>query len=104
VNKYKTQQVVSEPMVCGLGKYNLTLYQKSSWRKFWGNVSHISVWTAVQVKGRLLPLEGKCINMEERLSLGGEIVRYSSVSLSSTLCRNEKVEQYIAKKSHKFMP
>jgi len=49
----------------------------------------------------LLPLEGECIDAEEGLSLEGEIVRYSSVSLSSTLDRNEKVEQYIRKKIHK---
>jgi len=48
-----------------------------------------------------LSLEGECINVEEGLSLEGEIVRYSSVSLSSTLGRNEKVEQYIRKKIHK---
>jgi len=39
--------------------------------------------------------------VEERLSLEGEIVRYSSMSLSPTLGRNEKVEQYIRKKTHK---
>jgi len=50
---------------------------------------------------RMLPLDGKCINVEERLSLEGEIVRYSSVTLSPTLGRNEKVEQYIRKKTHK---
>ena len=41
--------------------------------------------------------------MKERLSLEGEIVRYSSVSLSSTLGRNEKVEQCIRKKTHKTL-
>jgi len=71
---------------------------------------------------RMLPLEGKCINVvEERLTLEGEIVRYlsvsrsstlgrneskivrySSVSLSPTLGRNEKVEQYIRNKTHKL--
>jgi len=50
---------------------------------------------------RMLPLEGECINVEERLSLEGEIVRYSSVRLSPTLGRNEKVEQYIRKKTHR---
>jgi len=50
---------------------------------------------------RLLPLEGEYINVEERLSLEGEIVRYSSVSLSPTLGRNEKVEQHIRKNTHK---
>jgi len=30
-----------------------------------------------------------------------KIVRYSSVSLSPTLGRNEKVEQYIKKKTHR---
>ena len=39
----------------------------------------------------LLPLEGECINVEERLLLEEEIVRYSSVSLSPALGRNEKV-------------
>jgi len=39
----------------------------------------------------LLPLEGECVNVEEGLSLEGEIVRYSSVSLSPTLGKNEKV-------------
>jgi len=50
---------------------------------------------------KMLPLEGECINVEEGLSLDGEIVRYSSVSLSLTLGRNEKVEQHIRKKTHK---
>jgi len=49
----------------------------------------------------MLPLEGECINVEEELSLEGEIVRYSSVSLSPTLGRNEKVEQHIRKKTRK---
>jgi len=49
----------------------------------------------------MLPFEGECINVEEGLILEGEIVRYSSVSLSPTLGRNEKVEQYIRKKTHK---
>ena len=39
--------------------------------------------------------------MEEGLSLEREIVRYSSVSLSPTLGRNEKVEQHIRKKIRK---
>jgi len=39
--------------------------------------------------------------VEEGLSLEGEIVRYSSMSLSPTLGRNEKVEQHIRKKTHK---
>ena len=39
----------------------------------------------------MLLLERECINVNERLSLEGEIVRYSSVSLSLTLGRNEKV-------------
>ena len=39
--------------------------------------------------------------MEEGLTLEVEIVRYSSVSLSPTLSRNEKVEQHIRKKTHK---
>ena len=40
---------------------------------------------------RMLPLEEECINVKEGLSLEVEIVRYSSVSLSLTLGRNEKV-------------
>jgi len=39
--------------------------------------------------------------MEEGLSLEGKIVRYPSVSLSPTLNKNEKVEQYIRKKTYK---
>ena len=51
---------------------------------------------------RMLPLEGECINVvEERLSLEGEIVRYSTVSRSPSLGRNEKFEQHIRKKTHK---
>jgi len=50
---------------------------------------------------KMLPLEGECTNVEERLSLEGEIVRYQSVSLSLTLSRNEKVKQHIRKKTHK---
>jgi len=51
---------------------------------------------------RMLPLEGECINVvEEGLTLEGEIVRYSSVSRSPTLGRNEKVEQHIRKKTCK---
>jgi len=49
----------------------------------------------------LLPLEEECINVEEGFSLEREIVRYSSVSLSLILGRNEKVEQHIRKKTHK---
>jgi len=50
----------------------------------------------------MLPLEEECINVvEEGLTLEGEIVRYSSVSLSPTLGRNEKVEQHIRKETHK---
>jgi len=48
----------------------------------------------------MLPLEGECTNVEEGLSLEGEMVRYLSVSLSATLSRNEKIEQYIRKKTH----
>jgi len=51
--------------------------------------------------GRLLPFERECINVEEGLPLEGKIVRYSSVSLSPTLGRNEKFEQHIRKKIHK---
>jgi len=40
---------------------------------------------------RMLLLKGECINVEEGLSLQGEIVRYSSVSQSPTLGKNEKV-------------
>jgi len=50
---------------------------------------------------KVLSLERKCINVDERLSLEGKIVRYPSVSLSLTLSRNEKVEQHIRKKTHK---
>jgi len=39
--------------------------------------------------------------VEERLTLEREIVRYSSVSLSPTLGKNEKVEQHIRKKTRK---
>jgi len=46
--------------------------------------------------------DGECINVEEGLSLEGEIVGYSSVSLSLTLCRNEKIEQHIRKKIRKL--
>jgi len=50
----------------------------------------------------MLPLERECINVvEEGLTPEGEIVRYSSVSRSPTLGRNEKVEQHIRKKTHK---
>jgi len=52
-------------------------------------------------KGPVASARGECINVEEGLSLEGEIVRYSSVSLSPTLGRDEKVEQYIRKKTHK---
>ena len=66
---------------------------------FWLGAS--TIWPLSKVL-RLLPLEGECINVvEEWLSLEGKIVRYSSVSLSPTLGRNEKVEQYIRKKNHK---
>jgi len=50
---------------------------------------------------RMLPLEGECFNVEEGPSLEGVIVRYSSVNLSPTSGRNEKVEQHIRKKTHK---
>ena len=50
---------------------------------------------------RMLLLKGECINVEEGLILEGEIDRYSSVSLSPTLSRNEKVEQHIKKKTRK---
>jgi len=51
---------------------------------------------------RRLPLEGECINVvEEGLTLGGEIIRYSSMSRSPTLGKNEKVEQHIRKKTRK---
>jgi len=42
-SQWFTLQVVSELMVCGLGEYSLTLYWKSSWQKFRGSVSHLSV-------------------------------------------------------------
>jgi len=40
-------------------------------------------------------------SVEEGLLLEGEMVGYPSVSLSHTLGRIEKVEQYIRKKTHK---
>jgi len=40
---------------------------------------------------RMLLLEGEYINVEKRFSLEGEILMYSSVSLSSILDKNEKV-------------
>jgi len=49
----------------------------------------------------------KCLHSRESvpmwkgLSLERKIVRYSSVSLSPTLSRNEKFEQHIRKKTHK---
>ena len=103
------QQVVSESLVCGLGEYSLTLYRKSSWWWFQASMSRISVWKVVSEGSwviysglSVLSLEGECMNVvEEWLSLEGEIVRYSSVSLSPTLGRNEKVERYIRKKTHK---
>jgi len=50
----------------------------------------------------MLPLEEECINVvEDGLTLEREIVRYSSVSRSPTLYRNEKVEQHIRKKTRK---
>jgi len=57
--------------------------------------------TTVQVRGRLLPLEGERINVDEELSLEGKIVVYSSVILSPTLSRNEKVKQHIRKRTYK---
>jgi len=47
---------------------------------------------------KILPLEEVCINIEKRLLLEEEIVRYLSVSLSLSLSRNEKIEQLIKKK------
>jgi len=44
------------------------------------------------------------VPMWKGLSLKGEIVRYSSVSLNPTLSRNEKVEQHIRKRPTKPMP
>jgi len=52
---------------------------------------------------RMLPLEGECINVEEGLSLEEEIVRYSSVDLSLTLDKNEKVEQHIKRRLANLM-
>jgi len=51
----------------------------------------------------MFPLEGECINMEEGLSLEGKIFRYSNVSLSLTLGRNEKVEQHIERRPANLM-
>ena len=104
-----SQQMVSESLVCGLGEYSLILVSKVfltevsgkrvSYKCVNGDTSEGS-W--VMYSGlRMLPLEGECINVKEGLSLEGEIVRYSSVSLSPRLGRNEKVEQYIRKKTHK---
>jgi len=42
------------------------------------------------------------VPMWKGLSLEGEIVRYPSVTLSSTLSRNEKVGQHIRKKTRKL--
>jgi len=39
--------------------------------------------------------------VEEGLSLEGKILRYSSMSLSLKLGKNEKLEQHITKKTHK---
>jgi len=50
----------------------------------------------------MLPLDGECTNVEEGVSLEGEIVRYPSASLSPTLSKNEKVEKHIKKKTHKL--
>jgi len=77
-----SQQVVSKPLV-------------------YGGTSEGRLWLRYSCL-KMLPLEGECINMvEEGLTLEGEIVRYSSVSRSPTLGRNEKVEQHIRKKTHK---
>jgi len=48
----------------------------------------------------MFPIKGEYTNVEEGFSLEGKIVRYSSVSLSATLSRNEKIEQHIRKKTH----
>jgi len=49
----------------------------STWEgRLWGRYSCL----------KMLMLEGECTNMEEGLSLEGEIVRYPSVGLSPTLC------------------
>jgi len=56
----------------------------------------------VQFGSYIESLLDRGFNVEERLSLEGEIVRYSSVSLSLTLSRNDKVEQHIKKKTHKL--
>ena len=72
-------------------------WYQSRWFSAWA-LSRISVWTTVQVRGHV---ERECFNVEEGLSLEGEIVRYSSVSLSPTLSRNGKVEQHIRKKTRK---
>jgi len=40
--------------------------------------------------------------MWKRLSLEGEIVRYSIMSLSLTLSKSEKVKQHIKKNTHKL--
>jgi len=81
-----SQQVVSKPMVRLCHRANelsLTLYQKSSGWRFQSNVSRISVWTAVQIRGQLLSLERECINVEEGLSLEREIVRNGGTNKGS---------------------
>ena len=55
----------------------------------------------VLLKSESYCIKIKSINVKKGLSLEGEIVRYSIVSLSPTLGRNEKVEQHIRKKTHK---
>jgi len=74
----------------------------------WAQFDPISKVFLTEVSGKHVPY--KCVNIstskglvasKERLSLEGEIVRYSSVSLSPTLDRNEKVQQHIRKKIHK---
>ena len=78
------QQVVSESMVCvtDSDEYSLIPISKVFLTKV---LRIISEW------GTRIWLEGEYTNVEEGLSLEGKIVSYPSVSLSSTLSRNEKV-------------
>jgi len=80
-----------------------SLYRKSSWRRFQASVSHLSMWTTVQVRIifewdtqclKMFVLEEECINVEEGLSLDREIVMNPSKS-KSQLNKNEKVKQHI---------
>ena len=96
---------LSNKMVCGFSDHVLKVFliEVSGKSVLYKCVnSGISEGSWVMYSGlRMLLLKGECINVEEGLSLEKEILRYSSVSLSSTLGRNEKVEQHIRKKTYK---